>query len=146
MMPLRETIVRIMWCDSRAPERGGVMRQQGGFTVVEVLIAVILLEVGVLALVGGSALVLRLLHRGAVTTQAAWVALNRLERLGAELAASPSCSAAAGSDSLPRSILEAWSVLPVAEALELRQLSVTVTYPVAGGSRSAILATRIRCP
>jgi Tfp pilus assembly protein PilV len=146
MMPLPHPIVRIMGCDNRTPERGGVMRDQRGFTVVEVLIAVILLEVGVLALVGGSALVLRLLRRGATTTQAAWVALNRLERLEAELAASPSCSAAAGNDSLPRGIGETWSVLPVAEALELRQLSVTVTYPVAGGSRSATLATRIRCP
>lgn len=122
------------------------MTTRGGFTVVEVLIAVVLLEIGVLALVGTSGLVLRLLGRGTATTHAAWVALDRLEQLRSELHASPACMASAGSDSAARGIVETWSVSGLSESPSLRDLRVTVSYPVAGGSRSATMTTRIRCP
>jgi Tfp pilus assembly protein PilV len=122
------------------------MKPRGGFTVVEVLIAVVLLEIGVLALVGTSGLVLRLLGRGTTTTHAAWVALDRLERLRSELHASPSCMTAAGSDSATHGIIETWAVAGLSESASLRELRVTVSYPVAGGSRSATMTTRVRCP
>ena len=51
------------------------------FTLVEVMVAVILLTVGVLALVGSSAMVSRMIGKGRGATVAAQVATARLEQL-----------------------------------------------------------------
>ena len=46
---------------------------RSGFTIVEALIAAMVLSVGILALVGSSALASRMLGRGATATRAARV-------------------------------------------------------------------------
>ncbi|HET6345602.1 MAG TPA: prepilin-type N-terminal cleavage/methylation domain-containing protein, partial [Myxococcota bacterium] len=58
------------------------MRQaRAGFTLVEVLVAVVVLGIGVLALVGSSAMVTRMIGRGQMGTRAAQVASKRLDSL-----------------------------------------------------------------
>ncbi|HET7423421.1 MAG TPA: prepilin-type N-terminal cleavage/methylation domain-containing protein, partial [Gemmatimonadales bacterium] len=52
-----------------------------GFTLVEVLIAVIVLGIGVTALVGSSAMVTRMVGRGSSETKAAEAANVRLESM-----------------------------------------------------------------
>ncbi len=58
-----------------------VSRSARGLTLVEVLVAIVLLTVGVMALLGSSALVSRMIGRGRGSTVAVQVATARLERL-----------------------------------------------------------------
>jgi type IV pilus assembly protein PilV len=56
-------------------------RNQGGFTIVEVIVAIIVLTVGLLGLVTTSALVTRMIARGNRSSNAATFASKRLEQL-----------------------------------------------------------------
>jgi prepilin-type N-terminal cleavage/methylation domain-containing protein len=56
-------------------------RATGGFTLVEVLVAVVVMGIGITALVGSSAMVTRMVGRGKSATRAAQVATQRLEAL-----------------------------------------------------------------
>jgi len=56
---------------------------ESGFTIVEIIIAIIVLTVGVLGLVSTAALVTRMIGRGRVTEGAAIFAAQRLEMLRA---------------------------------------------------------------
>lgn len=75
-------------------------RVQGtqGFTIVEVIIAIVVLTIGLLALMTSSALVTRMIARGERTAAMAAFASQRLERLRTTACASQ----AAGSDTLYR--------------------------------------------
>lgn len=57
------------------------MKQERGFTIVEVIIAVLVLTIGLLALVTSSALVTRMIARGQRTAVSSTFAAQRLERL-----------------------------------------------------------------
>jgi hypothetical protein len=98
-----------------------------GFTVVEALVAIVILTVGVLALVGTAAQVTRSIGQGRHATLAAAVAagrvaeLRRIARLG-----TPPCSAAEWrSDSAVESgIPVSWQVLDAAGAARRVQVIV----------------------
>jgi prepilin-type N-terminal cleavage/methylation domain-containing protein len=55
-------------------------RSDGGFTIIEVLVAIVVLGIGVIALVGTSGLVTRQIGRSRVITIANEVATRRLEQ------------------------------------------------------------------
>ena len=57
------------------------MKTNAGFTIVEILIAIIVLTVGILGMVTTSALVTRMIARGQRTAVAAQFAAQRFERL-----------------------------------------------------------------
>ena len=57
------------------------MKREGGFTLVEIIIAIIVLTVGLLALVTSSALVTRMIARGQRSAVSATFAAQRLEQL-----------------------------------------------------------------
>jgi len=57
------------------------MNRERGFTLVEVIIAVLVLTIGLLALVTSSALVTRMIARGHRSAMSATFAAQRLERL-----------------------------------------------------------------
>src|SRR5690348_9446427 len=109
-----------------------------GFTLVEVLVAIVLIEVGLLALSASSAIVVReaLLARARVA--ALETSRNRVETL----AASP-CAATSGSVSVGSGLRDDWSTqLVPGSAREIRD-SVTVT--VQGRTRAVVLRTRTPC-
>jgi prepilin-type N-terminal cleavage/methylation domain-containing protein len=115
-------------------------------TLIEVLVALVVLSIGVLALTGSSAMINRMIGRGGVETHAALLASQRLEQLR-ELAASttPRCTSAnfaSGGPHLHESLLESWTVAP---AGRLRRVSVSVSYLTIRGSRSAVLETEVAC-
>ena len=123
------------------------MRHSGpGFTLIEVLVALIVLGVGLLALTGSSSLVTRMIGRGKVETQAALAASRRLEALSlAAAATNPRCTSADFASGGPVShgrLTESWSVAPTGS---LRRVRVTVTYLTVRGSRSAVLESAIPC-
>jgi prepilin-type N-terminal cleavage/methylation domain-containing protein len=57
------------------------MKREQGFTIVEVIVAIIVLTVGLLALVSSAALVTRMIGRGQRSAVAAQYAQRRLEML-----------------------------------------------------------------
>jgi prepilin-type N-terminal cleavage/methylation domain-containing protein len=117
-----------------------------GFTLIEVLVAVLARGVGLLALVGTSAGVTRMIGRGKIETRAAQAASSRMEtlRLAAD-ATSPRCSDpgfASGGPVLSGGMTESWVVPP---AGKVRRVRVTVTYLTTRGTREAVLETALTC-
>lgn len=124
------------------------MNNRSGFTLIEVMVAIVILSVGVLGLISTSALVTRMIGRGNMTTKATQLAQTRLEILRQQaLSTTPSCSSVSGGTATASSgISEVWTVTIPAGFSSLRQLSVTVTYPISGGTRTATMTTQVRCP
>jgi prepilin-type N-terminal cleavage/methylation domain-containing protein len=123
-----------------------VQRSSSGLTLIEVLVAIVVLGVGIVALVGGSSLVTRMIGRGKVETRAAQIASRRMEALRlAASSSSPRCTASAfssGGPAMHDGVTESWLV-PTAG--NLRQVRITVTYLTVHGPRSAVLETGIGC-
>jgi prepilin-type N-terminal cleavage/methylation domain-containing protein len=117
-----------------------------GFSLVEVLVAIVVLGIGIVALVGSSAMVTRMIGRGKVETRAAQVASRRLETLRlAAYSTSPRCTAAgfiSGGPASTSGVTESW-VVPGAG--KVRTVQVNVTYRTVQGARTASLQTRIEC-
>jgi prepilin-type N-terminal cleavage/methylation domain-containing protein len=123
-----------------------VKRSASGFTLVEVLVAIVVLGIGIVALVGSSAMVTRMIGRGKVETSAAQAASRRIEilRLAAN-STTPRCTAAGFANGGPvttNGVTESWTV-PVAG--KVRSVQVNVTYRTVQGTRTASLLTRIEC-
>jgi prepilin-type N-terminal cleavage/methylation domain-containing protein len=125
-----------------------VKRSEEGFTLVEVLIAVMVLGVGITALVGSSAMVTRMIGRGQMSTRAAQVATQRLETLRLQAYSStPHCTAPAfvggNTSNNPLKVTEAWTITANGS---VRTISVTVAYKTARGTtHSDVLTTTIKC-
>jgi prepilin-type N-terminal cleavage/methylation domain-containing protein len=121
-------------------------RTRSGLTLVEILIALVVLAVGIVALAGGSGLVSRMLGQGKVETHAAEVASRRMERLRlAAASTTPRCTAPdfkSGGPVIGSGLTESWVVPPSGQ---VRQVRVTVSYLTVRGARSAALETRIEC-
>ena len=123
------------------------MSNRQGFTIVEILVAITVLSIGVLGLVGSSALVTRMISRGRYTTIAAQVAEQRIENLRRRaLSTNPPCTAlAAGTTTaMAQGLSETWTVAAGPQA-NMRLLSASVTYNAARGPRTVTLNTIIRC-
>jgi prepilin-type N-terminal cleavage/methylation domain-containing protein len=115
-----------------------------GFTVIEILVAVTLIGVGLLAVASSSALVLRMLADGRRTTIAIQQAERRLEDLRRQARmTAPRCLALApGSAAGPGGMDERWEVIPGPGATVLR---VVVSWPTRRGVRADTLATAVAC-
>ena len=108
-----------------------------GFTLVELLVALLLVEVGLLSLTGTTLVLIR--ERSAMRARAAAIraASNRLEIL----AAGP-CEAASGAAIGPSTIREMWDVQLVPNAV--RELRDSVVYGADSG-HAIVLRTRLPC-
>ena len=117
-----------------------------GFTLTEVLVAVLVLGVGVVALVGTSGTVTRMIGRGKIETRAAQGASRRMETLRlAAYATSPRCTDpgfTSGGPVLSGGMTESW-IVPLTG--RVRKVRVTITYLTTRGSREAILETALTC-
>ena len=98
-------------------------RPRGGFTLVEVLMALTLLAVGLLALAGLGATALRTVHGGSTQTVAAAVAQSRFDSLASvpcdSIAAAAGSAVVSGTAST-RGIVERWSAQRVANGNMVR--------------------------
>jgi prepilin-type N-terminal cleavage/methylation domain-containing protein len=123
-----------------------VKHSESGFTLVEVLVAMVVLAVGVIALAGSAGMVTRMIGRGKVDTRVAQVASRRIETLRlAAASTTPRCTAASFANGGPVSadgITETWTV-PAAG--KVRSVQVNVSYRTARGPRNASVLTRIEC-
>jgi prepilin-type N-terminal cleavage/methylation domain-containing protein len=110
-------------------------RDQRGFTLIEVMIAVVVLAIGVTALVGSSAVVTRMIGQGKISTQAVQAVSQRLEQLrAAAFSTTPNCTA--------NGIVTTWTITANGE---LRTIRMIVTYPTAAGGDADTVSTIIRC-
>ena len=125
-------------------------RSTAGFTVLEVLVAVIVLGVGVVALAGTAGLVTRQIGRGRMITVASQVAAERFDILRRAAAirngSGQPCqhsSFASGSGSR-RGVTETWTVGAGAVGVP-RTVSDSVAYPRTGGMSWFTMTTIIGC-
>jgi len=118
---------------------------QAGFTLVEVMLAALLLSVGVGAFLGTAVLTIRMVVRGRQLTRTAQAASGQLESLRATAASPPAYCAGLsdGSDSSADGTVRRWWVLPVAGRSEIL---VAVSAPVPGGWLTDSMTTSLRCP
>lgn len=123
----------------RAPSAG-----RAGFTIVEVLIAVVVLAVGIVALVGSSASSSRMIGRGRTATRAVQAATERMEMIRADAyRTSPDCTALAnGSDSAATGVVTTWTITGTGTPRTVRVIS---SYRVPGRTKADTLTTQIRC-
>ena len=116
---------------SRTPRR-----RRSGFTVMELIVAIVILSVGLLGLAATSGVVMRLIGGGGQQTVAANVALARFERLRGL-----SCGRIAGGSASSRNVQELWTVTPVGPVATPTAMDVllTINYKTSmrlGGSSS----------
>jgi prepilin-type N-terminal cleavage/methylation domain-containing protein len=125
------------------------MNQQSerGFTIIEIMLAVIVLSVGVMALVGSSALATRMVGRGARTSQVTQVAMARAELLRAYAAqTSPGCTNAnVKTDSATTNLIgEKWQLLGSAGDAT-RDVRMMFSYRVPRGTRTDTMMITLYC-
>ena len=109
-----------------------------GFTLVETLVALLLLELGMLALAATSAVVARDLAVAHRTMRAQTLARNRLELLSPN-----ACAALAGDTTVAGGYDVRWSVKAAGRR---RDVSVSVAFTVTGGRRQVVeLRTAALC-
>ena len=119
---------------------------RSGFTVAEVVVAMVVLSVGILALVGSAALTSRMIGWGRQVTSVGLTAAARVERLH-QIASSttPACSAAEWrSDSAgDPGLSERWEIL--GGAGPARRVVIVVRARRPGGTNSDTVLTGVLC-
>ena len=113
------------------------LRPSQGFTLLEVLVALVLLGVGILGLSGNAALVSRLVGNGSRLTLAATVASNRVEQLRGL-----PCGSARPGRATTRGVEEQWTVAPLGERAVAIELSVA--YPLRAPGTHLMSTQRFR--
>jgi type IV pilus modification protein PilV len=122
------------------------IKTRGGFTLIEVMIAIIVLTVGILAMVTTAAMVTRMIGRGTRSAAASAFAARRLERM--RVAACITATRVNGSDTLYRgSTWTAFNTWTFADAGNQNyRLKIVSTYKtVQNKVRSDSSETTITC-
>jgi Tfp pilus assembly protein PilV len=123
----------------KARGRRSVGRARHGFTLVELLIALILLDVGLLALVGTGAAIARESRTTRASAHALNVATGRLERS----ASLPCRAGGSGTAAWSDSITERWTETIGANGT--RAMYDSASYPTSRGVRVVVLRMGARC-
>ena len=110
-----------------------------GFTLVELLVALVLLNIGLLALVSLTASLSQSVDRLRAGARAESIAAARVERI----AATACTASAAGTEHPSAAVTEWFSDEPEPNATRLVVDSVAVT--MSRGTRTAVVRTRARC-
>jgi prepilin-type N-terminal cleavage/methylation domain-containing protein len=121
--------------------------RRSGFTIMELIVAIVILSIGLLGLAATSGIVMRLIGGGTHQTVAANVALARFEQLR-----SLSCGRMTSGSAINRNVQEAWSVTPVGPVATPRAMDVrlTITYQTSmrragSSSRTQTYRSQIVC-
>ncbi len=122
---------------------------QSGFTLVELLVAVLVLGIGITALAGTSALVTRQVGRGRIVTIANQLAnqkLDELRRLALRDGAANQCTDAqfaSGGPVTTRGVTYSWLVDKTAPKAPI--VTVNASYAVRTGTKSFSISTVVGC-
>lgn len=120
-----------------AVEQRPEKRRRSGFTIVELVVAMMIFSVGVLAMASTTARTINLLSSGQTRTLAAAVAANRFERLR-----SVSCASHTSDSTTTRGIKVRWTVVALTRADDV---TVTVTFPADHGTKSLVYREYLSC-
>ena len=112
--------------------------RRDAFTLLEVLLAIILVDVALLALVGGSATLVGRASDLKVRGAALRAASDRVQTLSIA-----PCNAAPGTAQGAYGLREAWTV--AVPSTSIREISDSVAYVTHGTPASVVLRTRIAC-
>jgi Tfp pilus assembly protein PilV len=104
-----------------------------GFTLVETIVALVLLEIAMLALAATAAVAARDLSDALIRRRAFDVARNRADALRPRACS----SVATGVQALPGGLVEHWSVEAVGSA---REIADSVVVPLTRGHRTALVS------
>ena len=117
---------------------------RSGFTLIEVLVAVTILAVGVVALAGSSATVTRMIGRGKSDTRAAQLASQQVEALRLiAYSTTPRCTnLATGGPQTTAHVVLSWTVAANGTG---RNVTVSATYGTGRGTHTELLTTYIEC-
>jgi prepilin-type N-terminal cleavage/methylation domain-containing protein len=114
-------------------------RPRAGFTLVEVLVAIILLDVALLALADATTVLVRRQAELHSRRRATSIAGNRLQTLIAS-----GCGARSGTTTTSV-FTERWSQGAVDGGIAARDLRDSVSYVAYGANHLVVLATRVPC-
>jgi len=116
------------------------LRSRGGFTIVELVVAIIIITVGVLALATGSAGVAKQMRAGNQSSIAAVVAQSRMETIR-----SLGCSSLSSTGSATtRGMTENWTITWI--SARARSVKESVTYvPRAQKTAAVVLRSVVPC-
>lgn len=117
--------------------RRSAPQARAGFTLVELMVAMLMLTVGLLALASTSAVVVKQMGDASRMGVAGTVAQTRIERLR-----SGTCSTAQTGTGTTRGVSESWTVTPMVRSA---RIDVTITYTTRRGTRSQSYRSMMRC-
>lgn len=110
---------------------------RGGFTLVEVMVAMLILTIGLLGLATTSAVVIRQMGDAGRMGVAASVAQSRVEKL--RLA---NCTTTKTDSSTARGVKEKWTITPLSRSA---RIDLTITYNTRNGLRSQSYRSTVPC-
>ena len=116
------------------------MNSERGFSLVEVLVATMILVVGVMGLAASASTISRMATEGGRSSEAAAVANSVLD----SLRATPCAGLTSGSGTLREYSLR-WAVTTSASSTQLRDIQLDIGYNTPGRVRSARYDTKISC-
>ncbi len=119
------------------------MNRERGFTVIEVLIAVMILSVGLLGLASTAALVTRMVGQGSRYTEASTMATRQFEEFRSRWTGT-NCAGAADGTTTRSGFTISWTVTTAASG-KARQVELTVSSPTGRGTRKDTFYTTIVC-
>lgn len=109
-----------------------------GFTIIEMVVALLIMVVGVLGLAGTASVVSSMVGEGAQQSLVATVVHNRFEVIR-----SLQCGAVAGGSATTRGIAESWSLTPAGSSM--LDLVDSVTYARRRGRKSSSFRSYVTC-
>ncbi|MEE8268118.1 MAG: type II secretion system protein [Gemmatimonadales bacterium] len=117
-----------------------------GFTLVEVIVAIVILSIGLMALAGATANVSRMAGYGKWNTAASQVAIMRLEAIRqVAYSTTPACTSTAlvgGGPVSYNGMVESWSIVGTGST---RVVLIVVSYPRATTIVTDSVTTILRC-
>ena len=123
---------------SRMRRRRRIARPRHGFTVIEMLIAIIVMAVGVMGLAGTARYVAMQMGNGRTQTIAATFATKVADSLSARR-----CAAIVGGTQTKRGVTITWTV---ADSTKTKWVTESVQYRTKSGAKTVNYLTVIQCP
>ena len=120
------------------------MSDERGFTIVEVVVAILALTIGLVGLASTIAVSTRMIGQGQRYAEAATMAQQKFELLRAR----PCPTVATGRDTATNNFIVGWRVTAIGAATAVnvgRQVEVWVRYPTGVGFRTDSFATTVGC-
>lgn len=123
-----------------------MIRSERGFTLAEVLVAVMILSVGLLAIAASSGSVYRMLGHGKLSTEVAHIVSTRMELLRRIAnSTTPKCGSAAltsGVDTVFPNVVAQWTITGTGGS---RDVVIVVTTPAGHGPAHDTVRSTIDC-